>query len=111
VSAKLDHVIFEAIRLCEFSRAAGKGSRQRQQRFWSQFKILRGVVANANLLPGEPIFCLRGKDRVAPDTVRFWRAKAQEAGALPETTGEAGAKYDAFLDWQQKNVRQVKVPT
>jgi hypothetical protein len=74
---------------------------------------LAEAVHEANLLPGEPIFCLRGKDSVAGSILNYWWIKAEEHGASKETVKRVQDLAKAFWVWQQdpKNAQHVKVPT
>ena len=76
-----------------------------------RFRALRDAVNAVALLPGEPIFCMRGKDRSAPAAVLRWRTEAEAIGAVESTLNEAREKYNSFIDWQDANFRHVKVPT
>jgi len=73
-------------------------------------KSLMEAVDAANLLPGEPIFVLRGKDRAAPHGINGWRYEAFRLGALPANLKDADARYAETLAWQNANPDKVKIP-
>jgi hypothetical protein len=101
MSNKLDKIVEAAVELVASSEDT------------EAYEKLVDAVNDAALLPGEPIFCVRGKDLVGPPTVSFWCYKAQEVGALPATLAEGQEKRQQFEDWQNDpaNIRHVKVPT
>jgi len=55
----------------------------------------------------EPIFVLRARDLIAPETVREWAYRAAKAGAPREKVVEARACADAMEDWQLEHDRKV----
>lgn len=67
-----------------------------------------------NARDDEPIFVLRGQDRLAPATIRFWASAALDAsreGEGNEATVEKAERAMRYADeieqWQQQNVAKV----
>jgi hypothetical protein len=52
----------------------------------------------------EPIFVLRGQDRLAPDVVRQWADRAEQAGCAIEKVREAREVADAMEQWPRRKV-------
>lgn len=50
----------------------------------------------------EPVFLLRAKDKLAPDTLRFW-ADGVEVTGNNELAEHIRAHADAMEKWQEKN--------
>lgn len=110
MSNKLDKVIEAA---CAVVNDMSPDQRALNAETSGSFGLLVRAVEAANLAPGEPIFCLRGRDRAAPATLYVWMVKAEDLGAPPENVSQVRQKHQAFLDWQAdlKNSLLVKVPT
>jgi len=122
MSDKLDKVILAAVELAEvcppemataFGGAPSEltGTFREKAEVIRRLRLLFDAVAALALLPGEPIFCMRGKDRAAPAAVLRWRTEAEAIGAVDSTLNEARAKYNHFVAWQDANFQHVKVPT
>jgi len=127
MSDKLDRVILAAVKLEEVWKAVGgyekKSSKikrtrgghsqeiYRKEKFLGALEELLLSVKTLNLMPGEPIFCMRGKDLAAPAAVLRWIYKAEEIGTLDTTLNEAREKHNSFTRWQNENFQLVKVPT
>jgi hypothetical protein len=63
----------------------------------------------AHLIPeDEPVFLLRGQDKVAPAAVGFWAFMASKEGAKKDIIDAALKQSDAMFDWQKKH--NIKVP-
>ena len=59
----------------------------------------------AGLIPAdEPVFLLRGQDKVAPMVVRLWAQLADACGADPETVASARRQADAMAAWPVKKL-------
>lgn len=57
----------------------------------------------AGLIPeDEPVFLLRGRDRVAHLAVLFWAVQAEASGASPAITEKARAQAEAMKAWAWK---------
>ena len=55
----------------------------------------------ANLIPkDEPVFIIRGQDRVGPATVRYWASKAEDAGADQSIIEAARWQAKQMESWQ-----------
>ncbi len=55
----------------------------------------------AGLIPDdEPVFLLRGQDRLAPDLVEIWARSAEAAGAAPNIVAAAREQVARMLHWQ-----------
>jgi len=76
-----------------------------------RLRLLAERVREAALLPGEPIFCMRGNDLAALRTINFWIEQALLIGASRATLDEADQKWTDFQQWQKMNPQSVKVPT
>ena len=127
MSDKLDQVILAAVELVKYfesgevviSRKRMEKRRQKERGLtyyesaaaMASMKRLVMAVEQLALLPGEPIFCMRGKDLDAPMAIQRWLVEAERSGAGVETLAKAGVRYQSFLDWQNENFRHVKVPT
>lgn len=62
----------------------------------------------ASLIPEEePVFLLRGQDKVAPGVVRFWADMALAMGASAEIVNAARRQADEMAFWQQGKNAQV----
>ena len=58
----------------------------------------------SGLIPeDEPVFLLRAQDKVAPDIVRKWAARAELAGASKDIVTAANRQADLMAAWQQKH--------
>jgi len=51
----------------------------------------------------EPVFLLRAKDELAPDTIRHWASLLLYAGGDRVAYKEAMRQADLMEDWQEKN--------
>lgn len=105
MSDKIDRVVMAAVKL-----VANNASYQASQQ---DLHDLTDAVKDANLLPGEVIFCLRSKDRAMPKTVGAWCIFAEREGSPPDTINQARSKQAAAEAWQQDpdNQKCVQVPT
>lgn len=52
--------------------------------------------------PGEPVFLLRGQDRIAPLVVKVWADLAKKVGASNKIVDSALAQAKAMEEWQEK---------
>lgn len=52
--------------------------------------------------PGEPIFVLRGEDKLAADLVRLWADDAEKGGETKEKVAEARALADEMEKWAKR---------
>lgn len=65
----------------------------------------------AGLIPeDEPVLLLRGQDRAAPATVRYWADEAEALGADPEICEAARKQASAMEAWQDHAPGVSKVP-
>lgn len=55
----------------------------------------------------EPVFLIRGQDRCAPDTVRFWAERAERLGAAPDIVNAAIRQADAMENWLAHRVSKI----
>jgi hypothetical protein len=61
-----------------------------------------------NLIPDdEPVFLIRGKDKVAPSTVEAWAALAEQAGASAEIVYAARQQAARMKLWQDSKGCQI----
>lgn len=74
----------------------------------SQEQIQNLGATYRSLMKGEPVFMLRARDILAPDTVRFW------AGQITMIQGEGSLKAREALQlandmeaWQQSQARKI----
>lgn len=56
-----------------------------------------------------PWFTLLAKDRLAVETIEFYRDRCAEAG-LAEQAAEVEKALEEFRDWQREWSQQVKMP-
>jgi hypothetical protein len=60
-----------------------------------------------NIIPeDEPVFLIRGKDKVAPFAVDAWADIAEAAGARPNIVNAARRQAQAMRDWQAEHGNQ-----
>lgn len=52
----------------------------------------------------EPLFIIRGNDRFAIATIRFWIAAAEEAGVNPAKIAQAEKAIHNIIKWQAAHV-------
>lgn len=70
---------------------------------------LRSDGCFARALPGEPMFTLLGRDRCAPEVIRFWADQRAQLGIdsenseCPENIADALETADAFEKWREEN--------
>jgi hypothetical protein len=62
----------------------------------------RGIIPK-----DEPVFLLRGQDRIAPAVVRIWAHKAADLGAELRIVNAALEQADAMDDWQHTHSSKV----
>ncbi|HYF56693.1 MAG TPA: hypothetical protein VEA41_20745 [Salinarimonas sp.] len=59
----------------------------------------------AGIIPeDEPVFLIRGQDKTAADTVRFWAAEAKRAGAGQTIIDLALEQADRMEEWAKHKV-------
>lgn len=58
----------------------------------------------------EPVFLLRGQDKLAPSTVRFWAKEADLSGVNYEMVEAARSQANAMLSWQTSPAHLGKLP-
>lgn len=56
-----------------------------------------------------PVFVIKGKDRLALDTIRAYQALCTDHG-LTEQAREVGKAYREVLDWQRWNPGALQLP-
>ena len=62
----------------------------------------------AGLIPeNEPVFLLRGQDRLAPDLLRQWAHRLLENGGSGVMAEMVMKQANAMLDWQDKNKKKL----
>jgi hypothetical protein len=59
---------------------------------------------------GEPIFVLRGHDRIAPQAIRAWGTFVSSEKGLQSEYEDAVAKQDRMVAWQEAHPELVKMP-
>jgi hypothetical protein len=64
----------------------------------------RNSIALSKARDDEPIFVLRGQDRLAPDVVRQWADRAEQAGCDTEKVREAREVAAAMEAWPQRKL-------
>jgi len=106
LSDKLDRVIHAEI---AFEKFVGSGKHDRTNK--ALFALTK-AVREANLLPKEPVFVVRAKDRASVRTIGAWLHFAEREGSPPNTLNEVRKKLQVFEDWQNDlaNSHHVKVP-
>lgn len=52
----------------------------------------------------EPVFLLRGQDKAAPETVRFWASQALKHNAHPRIIALAMMQAEKMEKWQKEHV-------
>jgi len=104
MSAKLNEVIYAAVSLADHQKAKTATQEHLDRLF--------AAVDAAHLNPGEPVFVVRGTDRLATRTIRFWQTLAEDEGSPEYCLNEVRQKHRAFEDWQNDpaNALKVKVP-
>lgn len=61
------------------------------------------VIKMLEAIPdGEPVFLLRGQDRLAPNLVDFWAGAALSRGAPPKKAAEARACAQKMREWPRR---------
>jgi len=60
--------------------------------------------------PDEPIFIIRGKDLISPDTVRQWIEDAERAGVNPNKISRAREHLVGILEFQRLFPERCKIP-
>ena len=64
------------------------------------------IIDTKNLIPkNEPVFLLRGKDKLAPSLLLEWAKQIRLSGGDPEVAELAEAQAQNMLDWQRKVLR------
>ena len=56
----------------------------------------------------EPVFLLRAKDQIAPDTLDFWASQLEKAGGDPDTVAHVRRWAGLMRKWQHEN--ESKIP-
>lgn len=69
-----------------------------------------GTTKLAPTLTGEPVFVLRGQDRIAPFIVRKWADEAEAHGCPKDKVDGADRDAALMIAWQIKNPLGVKAP-
>lgn len=73
-------------------------------------KATRGEGCLGKAFDDEPLFILRGNDKLAPDMVRSWAAWADVHRCPSEKVAEARRLATAMEAWQQDNPHLAKWP-
>ena len=71
-------------------------------KFWELENLKRGEGCLAKAAIDEPIFVLRGQDKLAPALVRAWAALAREHGCSPDKTNEAVMLACSMEAWRTR---------
>jgi hypothetical protein len=61
----------------------------------------------AKVREGEPVFILRGQDKLAPEAIVLWAQKALMAGSPPAKVVEAIQCAQAMMEWQERHGSKV----
>jgi hypothetical protein len=104
MSDKVDRIVYAARNLVEHL-----DPEQRAQA-GLELQILVRAVEDAHLAEDEPVFCLRGRDKVAVPTIRTWARYAENLGAKVVLCDNARNIAEMFREWQERNRLIAKVP-
>jgi hypothetical protein len=63
----------------------------------------------SNIIPSdEPVFLIRGQDRAAAATVRYWATANDQLGGDPELSKLARAQARLMEDWPKKKLADLE---
>lgn len=73
-------------------------------------KYGRITAENKEIPEDEPLFIVRGKDRLAPALIEKYANLAEDYGASEEFVNEIWSLYWEMKDWQHAHPDRIKVP-
>lgn len=113
MSSKVDEIVYAAVAVLEDMTPDQRENIKTGNHGYDKLGALIKAVEASGLKPGDEVFTLLRRDAAAPDTIRFWAAKAESLARGMSNSPKCDAARtvaERWRMWQLDHLVETKVP-